>query len=125
MSEQAAPPPARRFLGMNRVVLVVALAVAAAAIAGGAFALRQRDASRQNASFVGRCSEGCQTSGATPDACAALCGCMVERLRGTGAVVDLEQYYESRARGVPPDPVLQQRVNTAQTECLSAASAAR
>ena len=110
---------------MNRTVLFVALGIAAAAAAGGAFALRQRDASRQSASFVGRCSEGCQTSGATPDACAALCGCMVERLRATGAVVDLERYYESRARGVPPDPALQQRMNAAQTECLSAASAAR
>ena len=122
MSDQPSAPPARR---SSRVILVAALAIAAAAIAGGAFALRHREVSRKSADFVDRCSAGCRTSGATAESCAALCACLVERLRATGPVVDLGQYYESRARGVPADPTVQQRVNAAQTECLSPARAAR
>ena len=116
---------ARRSTFTARPVLLVAALGLAVATAGGAFAVWQRDVSRKSASFVDRCSEGCRTSGATPESCAALCGCMVERLRATGPVVDLGQYYESRARGVPPDPAIQQRVNAAQTECLSPSRAAR
>jgi hypothetical protein len=122
MTDQPSAPASRR---SKRVALVAALGIAVAAIAGGAFALRHREVSRKSVDFVDRCSAGCQTSGATQESCATLCGCMVERLRATGPVVDLGQYYESRARGVPTDPAIQQRVNAAQTECLSPARAAR